>query len=830
MASTRALRDWCRATCADYPTVEIKDMSTSFRDGLAFCAIIHKHRPELIDFSSLSKDNVYQNNRLAFEVAETKLGIPALLAPKDMVSIKVPDCLSIITYLYQYYYFFSNKSRELDSSGNRQRSFVPHRAANSVQFVFHACPPYPETSDWQQGLPSQLFQVTAQGTRCKVCHGDLLPESCTQESDAGSLVCSDHKTDSNSTCIDFNKQIASTENQPKCKFQAGYFSFGGLSITSVPHYTKQAEPQDRPVCKSPEMEGRGRREGSREVKDRENRHSSVGLKSVVKKPAPLPPQPPSVEDRTVKGAGNAGAAAVLADSKKQQEVRQTQQPSELSAACVRVTAGSGRPVPARRRMVDSAMVPVVAPRTKSSPATNRPATADNSSSPSKSPHSLSQITSPTSSSPKVKASHPWLTIVHPGPWTQLPPAPALVSTSRSKSVSNLWESCSRPRVPPPNPFGEEVDENTWEKAAKHKPADQSSGNLTNASGGTDTVVSSGDAENTASKSDDSNVKQLEKPIPLKRPEGASAVISAVDTPSEPVGNKSETGSSGSLPDVTEAAAGPRATPDEAQSEVLPQSPSVPALTSGRSQSSLAAVGLTEASEPVTSHQSELGCKENRKPAMAESKSFQALPLKLAPAPGHGFPLIKRKVQTEPNVSSEDLQVEKGELLKHLEVLEQRGVELERNLRECKNDEDEEQMLEGWFTLVHERHTLVRRHTALVYLIKQQRLEERQADVEYKLRCILNKPECNWTQEDRGREQQLMDELVAIIDQRNQIISSLDQDRQREQEKDLHWEATSKNEESQKERLKDLKKSKGKFKSTKVFKMFNHKGESTNKKS
>lgn len=46
----------------------------------------------------------------AFEVAEAKLGIPALLDAKEMVSAKEPDCLSVITYLFHFYHLFNRKS------------------------------------------------------------------------------------------------------------------------------------------------------------------------------------------------------------------------------------------------------------------------------------------------------------------------------------------------------------------------------------------------------------------------------------------------------------------------------------------------------------------------------------------------------------------------------------------------------------------------------------------------------------------------------------------------------------------------------------------------
>ena len=58
------------------------------------------------DFDSLSPEDVYKNNALAFETAETSLSVPALLDPQDMVDYEVPDRLSILTYVSQFYQAF----------------------------------------------------------------------------------------------------------------------------------------------------------------------------------------------------------------------------------------------------------------------------------------------------------------------------------------------------------------------------------------------------------------------------------------------------------------------------------------------------------------------------------------------------------------------------------------------------------------------------------------------------------------------------------------------------------------------------------------------------
>lgn len=204
--------------------------------------------------------------------------------------------------------------------------------------------------------------------RCRVCHSTLLPGSYTQGSDAGSLICTHHTTDSESTHPDLNWQVASAENQPQCPFQA-VFSLGGLAISSVPHYSKTTESLDRLVCKTADMEGKERQGMSTEVRDGESRDCTVGVKRVVKKPAPPPPLPqPDVTHRAFE---EAGPAPVQADSHvQQQEVTKIQHPSELFSPCAQVTEGSRRPVPAPRRKLSSSHVPAPAPRTKTSQTAN----------------------------------------------------------------------------------------------------------------------------------------------------------------------------------------------------------------------------------------------------------------------------------------------------------------------------------------------------------------------------------------------------------------------------------------------------------------------------
>ncbi|XP_076388799.1 eps15 homology domain containing protein-binding protein 1 isoform X2 [Megachile rotundata] len=110
------LLEWCKEVTKDYPGVKVTNLTTSWRNGMAFCAIIHHFRPDLIDIDSLLPHDVKGNCKKAFDAGQA-LGIPRVIEPSDMDILTVPDKLAVMTYLYQLRAHFTGHELEVHQIG-----------------------------------------------------------------------------------------------------------------------------------------------------------------------------------------------------------------------------------------------------------------------------------------------------------------------------------------------------------------------------------------------------------------------------------------------------------------------------------------------------------------------------------------------------------------------------------------------------------------------------------------------------------------------------------------------------------------------------------------
>ncbi|KAF1499765.1 [F-actin]-monooxygenase MICAL3, partial [Megadyptes antipodes antipodes] len=115
VARSSKLLSWCQRQTDGYAGVNVTDLTMSWKSGLALCSIIHRYRPDLIDFDSLDEHNVEKNNQLAFDIAEKEFGISPIMTGKEMASVGEPDKLSMVMYLTQFYEMFKDTIPSSDS-------------------------------------------------------------------------------------------------------------------------------------------------------------------------------------------------------------------------------------------------------------------------------------------------------------------------------------------------------------------------------------------------------------------------------------------------------------------------------------------------------------------------------------------------------------------------------------------------------------------------------------------------------------------------------------------------------------------------------------------
>ncbi|XP_056297447.1 smoothelin, like isoform X3 [Pseudoliparis swirei] len=98
------LLEWCRSKTVGYQNTALQNFSSSWSDGLAFCALVHSFFPTAFDYSSLSPADRQHNFELAFGTAEAKAGCDRLIEVEDMMVMgRKPDPMCVFTYVQSLY-------------------------------------------------------------------------------------------------------------------------------------------------------------------------------------------------------------------------------------------------------------------------------------------------------------------------------------------------------------------------------------------------------------------------------------------------------------------------------------------------------------------------------------------------------------------------------------------------------------------------------------------------------------------------------------------------------------------------------------------------------
>lgn len=748
--------------------MSITNMTTSFRNGLAFCALIHKHRPELIDFDSLSKENIYENNKQAFDVAENELGIPALLDAEDMVALKVPDRLSILTYVSQYYNYFHGRSPIGGMAGIKRPAEESNEAPSEkknqpVTAKVFASPkpatenktPKPANENKREVLAERANKSGTLSSRCNVCNqhvhlvqrhlvdGKLYHRNCFKCRECSNILLSGTYKAGKEPGTFICKSHTSTEKP--------------LTATTTHISVPPPKTQSTFITKTVQNASGG---GTGKFKpcwlaNKSDHTPTCGL-AVTPTPAvqlkPVPKTTPTPETTTVKTSfitktPTEPLKAVSNSVQKNQEVRKRFfEPS--------ITVPESKSTPSYTSTTSVSTVSVT-PTTES---TTPRVTAAAGASKKKvllrvGDWAKTQDTEKEKENEKEKAKAvigKMVTVEKNN--NSLSPSPAGLKAS-SSNVSSV-ESGAK------GPFGR----------VRLKPLDTdvkpTAPAATMPSWIKDNKTSSRPVSTLPSDSKENDTV----------PSGWRSLLKPVKTPPS---NLESTGSPSKRP---EAAA---ASPWTSGLGITPTSIPAPSTTS-------ISISTSSSKAPSPSPTN------NRLKPSDSSSGSSVSPVSPSGTATH-------KSHKPGYIPKEDIQKELKEIEMNMNELQKRGVDLEKQLRQSDEEGEDDTVMNDlmvdWFTLIRNKQVYMRRESELVYIGKTQDLEEEQPSVEAELRTLMEKPESLKTYRERQREEELMAKLMEIVNDRNAILEGLDEDRLREEEEDVELNRMMQNLDMKKEKVK-----------------------------
>lgn len=743
MAAVKALQQWCRIQCEGYRDVSITNMTTSFRDGLAFCALIHKHRPDLIKFDSLKKDDVYENNKLAFSVAEEQLGIPALLDAEDMVALKIPDRLSILTYVSQYYNYFHGRSPIGGMAGIKRPADGPsdepsgkkNQAVTSK--VFPSSKPArenspPPSSNITKPLPSPNQNKTSTqevvvgksqagtlSSTCASCHkhvhlvqrhlvdGKLYHRNCAKLLSSANTSTPLQDLTPNS----YVSKFTPLKDSSKHSTPAPTYTSSSLSPSRVSE--KPTTPKS--TSASPAPWAASSNSSARPTASRDT--TTTVIPSINTRPAETP-------------RPSATAAKTLQSKLKFFQEDNTAKVEEKKTSTFNVDINKGQSVGGKAQQATAGKAVTVVINVGGTGKKEVNESLDKGGNTAKTTGTGWKVKQEDESN-KSKAS-----------------AAAFISKKLSEENNNnnkkqSWATTvvnktekSQPKVETPKKEKEGVGGKVKLKVNPSILSDLQFEDTTNSSEspGSQSGLKAKTADRAPSKTGstlpNTSVKETETPADWR------SKLKPVSKETKPAGPSTKPGSN-EAPKTSEISARP--------------SSQFPSLS----------ISVT----PPTSKGLQEGLKGQTK---------------------NGTKSETKKMKPD-YIPKEDITKELEEIEQNLNELEKRGVDLEVKLRKCEEEGDDDtltdELMVEWFGLIRNKQLAMRRESELVYIGRTQELEEEQPTVEQELRRLMEKPEHLKTSWDRKKEQQLMKKLVAIVNDRNAIVEGLDEDRLREEEED-----------------------------------------------